>query len=80
MEIVTSNPEIRFNHCFIRFQVSERYLGAPQFESADEALQHITQGFNSAMHQQLSDKHGQTPGKIMHTKVFRSFAHQEPVT
>lgn len=58
MELFTTNTDINLQHCFLRFDVNPDLF--------EEALQK----FNDEMKLQLSAKGTQTPGKIMHTKVF----------
>ena len=59
VELITSNPDIKMQHCYLSFDIpSSDFTAALQL-------------FNEKMRAQLSTKGTQTPGKIMHTKVFQ---------
>lgn len=73
MELITTSPDIRLSHCFLKFSIRVSHL--QRYQSPEQALEQILQGFNTKMRAQLSEKGTSTPGKIMHTKVFQEHAH-----
>ena len=61
MELITGSPDIKLQHCFLKFDVKKSALAHTTFEQ-------YLQQFNEKMRDQLSKRGSLTPGKIMHTK------------